>query len=239
MSHRKSRSKQINPRLVTGVLILLWHLGYSQQVDACVGFRADFENFIAEGEHILKAEGLVVRVAQQRRRMEGAHHPDAVLLHPLAVLFGDFEVFVDHIAGGNAAKADDDFRLDQLDLLLEIADTLTDFGRVRVAVLRRAAFYHVADVDVAVSAQVNGCKEFVQQLSASAHKRFALCVLVCAGAFTDKHDVRMGISHAENHICAGRRKGTFLTAEAMGAEFLVIHTHGNLPFSLSYENIVA
>ncbi len=49
-------------------------------------------------------------------------HPDSVFLHPLAVLPGDAVAGVNEPQGGDPAQADDDLRLDQSDLLLQIAD---------------------------------------------------------------------------------------------------------------------
>ena len=73
---------------------------------------------------------------------------DAVVFEPKSMLFRDFEVLVNHAPSGDTAKADDDIRRDQTNLVFQIADAGVLFIRLRVAVVRRAALDHVADVEI-------------------------------------------------------------------------------------------
>lgn len=124
--------------------------------------------------------GLVLRVAQKCGGVEGAHKQNALFFKELAVLLGNLKALVDELLRGNAPQADDNSGLDKRHLPAQIADAGFLLQWLRVAVLRRAAFYNVGDVHVFMAVQVNSVQKFVQKLAAAPYKGFALQIFVFA-----------------------------------------------------------
>ena len=81
-----------------------------------IGMQTDFVYFIPQSHKIRKGGGFVLRLPEQGGGVEGAHKPYAVLLHKGAVLLGHGEIGADHPLGGDAAQADHDLWLQQLEL---------------------------------------------------------------------------------------------------------------------------
>ena len=77
--------------------------------------------------------------------IEGGH-PDALLLAPGAMLSGDAVAIVNESGGGDAAQADDDLGLHQLDLIVEVGDAGILLLCLRVTVFGRAALDDVCDI---------------------------------------------------------------------------------------------
>ena len=96
-------------------------------------------DFFADGDIVCEAQRLVARASEQRGGMECGGEVNAVLFHPLAVLFHDAVIRTDDALRGDTPQADDDFRLDQPELLAQIGDACVPFIGQRVPVFRRAA----------------------------------------------------------------------------------------------------
>src|SRR3982751_224614 len=78
---------------------------------------------------------------------------------------------------GEVAQRGDQLRLDELDLLEEVALAGLDLVGLRVAVPGRAALDHVGDVDV-LAGETDSGEELVEELPGLADERIALLVLV-------------------------------------------------------------
>ena len=122
------------------------------------------------------------------------------------------EIRIDEPLSRNAAEAHDYLRADYSHLLPQITDTGLLLLGLRVSVFGRAALDHVGNVYF-TSVEVDCGKKFVEQLSRSANKWFALQILVFSRALADKHDSRAVASHAENHVVARFCKLAFFTAK--------------------------
>ena len=106
---------------------------------------------------------------------------------------------------GEVAERGDQLRLDELDLLEEVALARLDLVGLRVAVPRRAALDHVGDVDV-LAREADSGEELVEELPGLADERIALLVLVEAGRLAHEHEVGGGIAHAEDDLRPPRRE---------------------------------
>ena len=148
--------------------------------------------------------------------MEGAHKPYAVLLHKGAVLLGHGEIGADHPLGGDAAQADHDLWLQQLELFPEPGHTGLALGGQRVAVLGRAALDDVGNVAVFASVQIDGKQVFVQKLAAAAHKGQALLVLALTRAFAHEQHLSSLDTLPEHHMGAVSAQLTSAAGKALG-----------------------
>ena len=153
------------------------------------------------------------RTTQQISRMISYHGWNAVVFVPLAAkglhrLFG-----FQKLLGSDSAKAADDARGDDLNLLFEIADALGDLAGDRIAVVRGAALEDVANVDVVAGQAHTLGDDVVEEFSGSSDEGEALLVLVVAGGFADKDQMGSEIAAAKNGVGAGLVKG------ALGAGF--------------------
>lgn len=88
---------------------------------------------------------------------------------------------------GDAAQADDDRRIDECDLPPQPFAAAFLLHKLRVTVVRRAAFDNVGDVNLC-SVEIDHFEHIVEQLSGWADKRQALQILLLAGALADEHD---------------------------------------------------
>ena len=193
-----------------------------------VGLRdvePELVDLLAQLQEILEGGGLLVRVAQKRGGVERRHHQGAVLFKELAVLARDFHIGLDDAHRRDAAEADDDFRADQRHLVAQPADAGLLLLGQRVAVLRRAAFDDVRDVDVHFAVQIDGGEHLVEQLSAAADERLALQVLVFARALADEHDLGTRISNADDHVRARLAQAAPAAVEAVFPELFEIIKH--------------
>ena len=97
------------------------------------------------------------------------------------------------------AERRDDLRLDQLDLLPEMALARLDLVRLRVAVPGRAALQDVRYVDV-LAPKADSGEQLLQQLPGLADERHALLVLVEARRLADEHQVGVRMARAEDDL---------------------------------------
>ena len=188
-----------------------------------VSFGANFFYLRLKGKEVLHSVGLVTRVAKKCRRVERSHNKATVLFNEIAMLFRHLKIRVDEANGSYSAKANNDFRVDKLNLGAEPFAAGGNLFFLGVAVLRRAAFDHICNINIAFAGKVNNLKHFIKQYSAAADERFAAQILVFAGAFADEQHVGVGASHAENNVSAGGAKLALLAVKTFGAEFFQIH----------------
>ena len=124
--------------------------------EGLIGMQTDFVYFIPQSHKIRKGGGFVLRLPEQGSGVEGAHKPYAVLLHKGAVLLGHGEIGADHPLGGDAAQADHDLWLQQLELFPEPGHTGLALGGQRVTVVGRAALDDVGNIAVFAPVQIDG-----------------------------------------------------------------------------------
>ena len=104
---------------------------------------------------------------------------------------------------------EDDFWLDNLDLLDEVGKAGLSFRCLWVPVFGWSAFQDVADIGFA-SFDIDGGEHFIQEFSGFADKRSALFIFFGTGSFSDNHDARPGVSFAKNAFIPALRQITFL-----------------------------
>ncbi len=137
--------------------------------------------------------------------------PYAIFLHPLAVFPGNAKIRVDDLQRRNSAQANNDLRLDQLDL----APKKTDAGLLlvfqRISVFGRAAFYNVGNINIA-SIQINDGKHIIQKLTGRANEGDSLEIFLLSRAFTNKENVSIFVANSENNMIS---RGTQAAAVAL------------------------
>ncbi len=103
------------------------------------------------------------------------------------------------------AERRDDRRLDQLDLLEEVALAGLDLVGLRVAVPGRPALQDVRYVHVGTG-HPDLREQLLEQLARLADERQPLPVLVEARRLADEHQVGVRIAGAEHHLCTALRE---------------------------------
>ena len=160
--------------------------------------EALFDEDGAQGEEVVEGVGFLLRVSQERRRVEGAHHEGALLVDELSVLTGDAELGVDEPLSGDPPEAHDDFRPQDADLFPEPLDADILFVRLRVPVLGRAALDDVRDVYPVLPVEPDGGEVFVEELTGGPDEGLALDILLVSGAFSYEQELRVGVSDPED-----------------------------------------
>src|SRR6266511_1883384 len=140
-------------------------------------------------------------VAQQRGRMVGHDHGDAaeaVHLIPERAyrLFG-----AEQALRRRPAHRQNDCRLDQLDLAVEVRQARRDFVVLRQAVLGRPAFHDVADEHL-LARQLDGLEDLREQLPGPADERAPRLVFGASGTFPDDDEAGGGGSFARHGVGA-------------------------------------
>jgi hypothetical protein len=95
--------------------------------------------------------------------------------------------------------------MDRFELLQKERRAEFDLLRVGGAVLRRAAFHHIADVDVS-PVKSQGKDHLIQELSRPSHKGPPLPVFVETGSLAHENQRRFGRALSENEMVAVRAK---------------------------------
>ena len=95
--------------------------------------------------------------------------------------------FTVQLKTNGTAEADDDRRIDECDLPLQPFAAAFLFHELRVAIVRRAAFNNVGDVDLC-PVEIDHFEHIIEQFAGRADKRQTLQIFLFAGAFTDEHD---------------------------------------------------
>jgi hypothetical protein len=148
--------------------------------------------------HVLPYIPLKLRVSQKKGGVVGGHEPGAVVGVELASEDRDALRGLQQGLGGEGPQGADDLGSDGVQLLAEEGEAGLDLIGLRVAVLRRAAFYDVGDVDL-FSREVYGLDDTGKELPCLADKGPPLQVLFPARGFSHKDDHGMGIPFAKDH----------------------------------------
>lgn len=170
------------------------------------------------GYKVTKASvvGLCLIPEDIRRVKRGYRRLGQAAWEILAPLDRDFEVFTNEVLGAGSSNAQNDFRLNEADLLFEPGSTLENFillgspvDRLSRGPIARSALDGVADVDVGSGKSIGG-EGFVKQLTRAADKGAPGFILFVAGAFTHKDQRGLWISFAKDGVSAAQRKVALL-----------------------------
>ena len=101
-------------------------------------------------------------------------------------------------------KRDDDFRLDDVDLLKQKRLACLDLVGLGIAVLGWSALDDVRDINV-LARQLDRLDDLRQQLPRPSDKRHALHVFVRTRRFTDEHEIGIGVAPAKHDLGSPKR----------------------------------
>src|SRR5439155_6230224 len=116
---------------------------------------------------------------------------------PLSAELGNAAIgFQEHFCG-DRAETHNDFGRDDIDLAQKKWRASGDFVFFGRAIFRWTAFHDVANVDV-FALQAHGFDHLREKFPSTADKRKALGIFVRARTFSNKNELGLGISVAEN-----------------------------------------
>lgn len=120
---------------------------------------------------------------------------------------------------GHLPHAEDELRVHQLDLLVQIGEAAAALLGQGVAVVRRTMLEDVRDVDI-FTAEFDRFEDVGEELARLAHEGLALEVLVLAGGLANEHEIGIGVSDAENEVRARQVGAKLLRRFAHEAELI-------------------
>src|SRR3990172_9709730 len=148
----------------------------------------------------------VRRVAQEIGGMKGRHQLDAMIAVPVAAQFGDRNFALQQGLHGELSQRDDDLRSNEIDLFLQERFAGRHLVRLRIAVLGRPALDHIGDINVLALHSHSLGDDVGQKLPGPADERLSLQIFIAPRPFTDEHQLRLGMAHAEDDIGSARAK---------------------------------
>lgn len=154
--------------------------------------------------HVVPDVFLGAGVAQQIRRMIGDQDRRVAIFVEAAAEFADGDFGFEEGLGGNCADADDVVWTQNFELALKILPAVIGFLRQRVAVVGRAAFEDVHNIDVGALPAAS-FDDLGEKLPGTAHEWFALAIFVGAWSFAEKHDSWLRVADTED--CLSPRAG--------------------------------
>lgn len=162
--------------------------------------RALFIQTRDDGLKVGPGVAFVLWVFEQVGGVEGGHDGDAVEGLPLPG-FGLDVLVAKQGVGRESAERDDDFWLEGVDLLEQKRRALLDFVVLGVAILGRAAFEDVGQIDV-FSLKPHGDDHLVEELAGVAYEGLSLLVFVCPRGFADEHQACVGVAGSKDDLGA-------------------------------------
>src|SRR5262245_28943528 len=178
---------------------------HASAFSACEERRSQFESRTAAGGWTLEdstreldifpSGALPARISEERGRVVRDDERNTVIPMNLAAQLADRGLRVKQCLRRDRSECENHFRLKQLDLTNEIWTARRNLLRQRIAVAWRAVFQNVADVDL-FARQIDGRKNFCEQLSSRADKWPSCLVFRGARRFTDAHQLRVRVAFA-------------------------------------------
>src|ERR1700691_1203467 len=150
---------------------------------------------------ILPDFALRVRISKQISRMVCGDKFRAAEIEPLAAEAGNALGCLQQRLGGAASQAANHFRANHINLSKKEWRASRDFIFLRQAIFRRAAFHHVADVNI-LAAQPHRFDHLREQFPRAADEGLAFDVFIAAGTLADENHLRFHAAHSENDIRA-------------------------------------
>src|SRR6266446_5224293 len=190
-----SWSSTIAPKTACSASLLhgAWRPAYSPDRSAVEEASGDTD--------VIPGWSLPVGVSQQRGRVIRDDHGDAAEPVDLIAECAEGLFGVEQTLRGRPAHGQNDFRLDQLDLPVEVRQARRDFVVLREPVLRRPAFHDVADEHL-VPRQLDRLEDLREQLARSSHKWTARGVFRLPRPFADHHESRVRRTFARDGVGA-------------------------------------
>lgn len=121
--------------------------------------------------------------------------------------------------GGGTGK-ENDLRLDQIELSVQILPACGCFLVGRGAVSRRPTFHHVTDINVFIFINVNRGKDFVQELTGFADERKTRLIFVLTRSFSDDHQAGFRVAAKEHDTPARLAQSAGSALAGVLVEFL-------------------
>ena len=168
------------------------------------------------------------RIAQQIGGVIGGDQFRAAKIKPLAAKSRDALIGGEQRLSRTCAEAANHFWLDGGKLAQQERGADADFVLVGQAIFGRAAFHHVADVNI-LAAERHRFDHLGEKFSRAAYKRLALHVFIVAGAFADENQLGFGIANAEYELRAAFVQAAARAFAEVGAnvvESFAGHTFG-------------
>jgi|TARA_B100001971_G_C18090078_1_gene483029 hypothetical protein len=100
---------------------------------------------------------------------------------------------------------------DETDLTIQVFAAGAYLAGVWVAITWRSAFHHVGDVYL-LTTEINGCQEFLQELTGRTHKGTSLLILIETGPLTNEHQISVLRAFTGDSICPTFSKTAIVTA---------------------------
>ena len=189
------------------------HPGFFNCGDLKLYLLSRFDTF---GELLCRAE-IEYEVVRQflppekRRGVVGGEYVKRTELLDLPALTGDLDIPVIDVSCRYTTETDDHLRTYKRNLRTEIGEAALGFIGKRIAVLRRAAFDHVAYID-GFAVEPRFLEMIIEKPSRCADEGNALLVLLTPGAFTDEHDIGVRISVGNDDTVTVLAKAALRTA---------------------------
>jgi len=103
--------------------------------------------------------------------------------------------------GGGTGK-ENDLRLDQIELSVQILPACGSFLVGRGAVSRRPTFHDVTDINVFIFINVHRSEDFVEELTGFADERKTCLIFILTRSFSDDHQSGFGVAAKEHDTLA-------------------------------------
>src|SRR5207302_5400591 len=132
--------------------------------------------------------------------MECRHQFDSMITVPIAPQLGNWSFRLQQCLHGKLAQRDNYFGPHQVNLFFQEGLTRGDLVGFGVAVFRWATLYNVGDVDVLTAKTHSLGDNIGQELSGPPDERLSLQVFIASRSFANKHQLCLGIAHAEDQV---------------------------------------
>ena len=135
--------------------------------------------------------------------MISGQHFVSAKIQPLPAKLRNAAVRLQQRLRSGRSEADNHFRLQRIQLPEQKWRTFFDFVRLGLAISRRTALHHIADVDI-LTLQAHGFNHLRQKFSRASDKWQSLFVFVRAGTFAHEYQLGLRASIAKHNLVARR-----------------------------------
>ena len=169
--------------------------------------------------------------------MEGGHEPRSLALVPAAMVARDEDLLAQRVAAGDFAQQHDDPGPNQRHLLAQIVQARLGLVRLGIAVLRRTALDHVADVHVG-ALDADGVDHPRQQFARAADEGPAQPILLLPRALADEHQRGVGVALAGHDVAAVLAEPAFAAILQFLGKLGPRHAHRASPFLWQWQKFI-
>ena len=150
--------------------------------------------------------------------MVGDHDRSARALEALAARGRDCDLAIEQGLGGRTAERDQQLRLHERDLAIEIRLAGGDLAAFWSAVVWRSALDRICDIDVFSALQPDRREHVVEQAPGLADEGLATLVLLRARRLAHQHPACLAVAHAGHGLLAALAQPTGLAIADLGFE---------------------